>query len=244
MQAVAADPSLAHTCVVVPTYNERENVARLARALRAVDPALRVLFVDDGSPDGTAAAAREAAASLAPMEVLERPAKAGRGSACRAGFARALEDPATRFVVEMDADFSHEPAELPRLVDALENADVVVGSRYLPGSRVSGCSLWRRALSRAANALARRALAVRLSDYTNGLRAYRREAAETLVAESLRSPGYIALSEAAARLHARGFRFAEVPTTFVDRRAGKSKADWRELAQAARGLLRLARRAG
>jgi len=235
-------PSPDDACVVIPTHNERDNVVRLAERLRALAPGLRLVVVDDASPDGTAAAAEEAARRLAPMRVIRRGGKEGRGSACLAGFRAALADPGVRAVVEMDADFSHDPAELPETLAALARADVVVRSRYVPGSRLVDWPASRRAFSAAANALARAVLGATLADYTNGYRAYSRAAAEALAAETLETPGYFALAETVVRLREKGFRFAELPTTFVDRRRGASNLTWREIAGAAAGLARLARR--
>ena len=244
MTAPRTAPSLDEACVVIPTYNERENIVRLAEALKRLSPGLRVIVVDDESPDGTATAAEEAARRLPPMRVIRRRGKGGRGSAVLAGFAAALDEPGVRALVEMDADFSHDPAELSETVAALARADVVVRSRYLPGSRIVDWSLQRRVFSRFANALARALLRVRLSDYTNGYRAYSREAAAAIEPARVDSTGYIVLSEVAVQLHAKGFRFAELPSLFVNRRRGESNLGWREISSAARGILRLAARGG
>ncbi len=244
MTAPRTAPSLDEACVVIPTYNERENIVRLAEALKRLSPGLRVIVVDDESPDGTADAAEEAARRLPPMRVIRRRGKGGRGSAVLAGFAAALDEPGVRALVEMDADFSHDPAELFETVAALARADVVVRSRYLPGSRIVDWSLQRRVFSRFANALARALLRVRLSDYTNGYRAYSREAAAAIEPARVDSTGYIVLSEVAVQLHAKGFRFAELPSLFVNRRRGESNLGWREISSAARGILRLAARGG
>ncbi len=244
MPAERATPTLDETCVVIPTYNERDNIVRLAEALRRLSPGLRVIVVDDESPDGTGALAQEAAGRLAPMTVIRREGKGGRGSAVLAGFKAALADPGVRALVEMDADFSHDPAELAETVKALAGADVVVRSRYRPKSRIVDWSLQRRVFSRGANALARAALRVTLSDYTNGYRAYSREAAQAIDGARIDSTGYIVLSEVAVQLHARNFRFVELPTVFVNRRRGESNLGWREISSAARGILRLAARGG
>lgn len=235
---------LSETCVVIPTYNECENIVRLTESLRGLCSELRLIIVDDESPDGTGALADETAKRLPPMRVIHRRGKGGRGSACLSGFAAALEDPGVQAIVEMDADFSHDPAELDETVSLLDRHDVVVRSRYLPGSRIVDWSLRRRVFSRCANIFARRALRAGLSDYTNGYRAYTRAAISALEPAKIGSTGYIVLSEVAVQLHAKVFRFAELPTTFVNRRRGESNLGWREISSAIRGILRLAWKGG
>lgn len=237
--------SLAGTCVVIPTYNEAANLERLVAALRALG-GLRLIVIDDKSPDGTGELATRLAASDPALEVILRPGKAGRGSAVLAGFSAALRRPEVRYVAEMDADFSHNPRELPEMVEALSRGGIgmVVRSRYAPGSSIVDWGLGRTVFSRAANVLARGLLAAPLSDYTNGYRAYAREALEALDQDKIEASGYIVLSEVACQLHAKGFRCLELPTVFVNRRRGESNLTCREVAGAARGLLRLWRRRG
>jgi len=232
--------SLAGVCVVIPTYNESANIVRLARRLRALSPDLRILVIDDSSPDNTGTLAEEASHLLQPMNVIRRFRKEGRGSACLLGFAAALQDPETRVIVEMDADFSHDPAELPATVETTKGADVVIRSRYLPGSRIVDWSFSRRLFSRCANALARLLLNVKLTDYTNGYRAYSREAAAAIQSKNIGSSGYIVLSEIAEQLHAKGFRFVELPSVFVNRSRGKSNLGLSEIVGATVGIVRLA----
>lgn len=229
---------------MIPTFNESANIVRLAESLRALSKALRIFVVDDASPDGTGSLAAEAAARLAPMTVIRREGKGGRGSAVLAGFAAGLADPTVLALVEMDADFSHDPAELAETVAALGCADVVIRSRYLPGSRIVDWTLARRVFSRAANIFARAVLRVTLTDYTNGYRAYTRAAAQAIEPARIDSSGYIVLSETAVQLHAKGFRFVELPSLFVNRRRGESNLGWREISSAARGILRLAAKGG
>ncbi len=230
---------LTGTCVVIPTYNEADNIARLAQALRGLSPELRIIVVDDASPDGTGAVVDGLKPRLDPLEVIHRRGKGGRGSACLEGIAAALKDPGARAIVEMDADFSHDPRELPDTVAALAGADVVVRSRYAPGSRIVDWSLARRVFSRLANAFARALLGIPLSDYTNGYRAYSRRAAEAIEPSRIESTGYIVLSETAYQLHRKGLRFAELPTVFVNRRRGQSNLSWREVLGALTGIIRL-----
>ncbi len=232
---------LTAACVVIPTYNEAENLPRLLEALRGLSQGLRILVVDDASPDGTGRVAEGLRDPLG-IEVLHRPGKSGRGSAVLAGFRRALSLPGVLYLLEMDADFSHDPRELPGMLEALGEADMAVRSRYAPGSRIVDWTLGRRVLSRLANALARALLGLPLSDCTNGYRAYRRQALEALDFDRIESSGYIVLSEVACRLHRKGLRFAELPTLFVNRSRGRSNLTLGELARALGGILRLCRR--
>ncbi|OGR47482.1 MAG: hypothetical protein A2X40_07970 [Elusimicrobia bacterium GWC2_65_9] len=236
--ALPPAPGIDEVCVVIPTFNESANIGRLIERLRELGP-LRVIVVDDGSPDGTGAVVDALARRDERLEVIHRQSKSGRGSACLEGLRRALSRPQTRCVVEMDADFSHDPSELSSMVAALADTDVVVRSRYLPGSSVLGWSLSRRIFSKASNRLARLLLNIPLSDLTNGYRAYSRPAAECVAARDLCLSGYIALSESADRLYAQGFRFAELPTVFVNRVRGQSNLSLYEIYQALSGILRL-----
>ena len=232
------------TLVVVPTYNEAMNIEGLIASLLEVDGSIDVVVVDDGSPDGTADVVH-ALGLTAPARVhlIRQDRKGGRGAAVLAGLRRGLED--TRYVsfVEMDADLSHLPAELSRLLDEGRGADVVIGSRYLPGSAIVGWSFRRRVWSRMSNRLIDRVLRLPVSDYTNGYRCYSRRAVAALAAMQLQERGYISLSEWAVRLHQAGMGFANVPTTFVNRRVGQSKMSLGEAAGAVRGLIRLRRAA-
>jgi dolichol-phosphate mannosyltransferase len=225
--------------VVIPTYNECDNVGPLCEELLARPERPDVLVVDDNSPDGTAAAARGVAERHpGRMEVLCRAGKGGRGGAVLAGFARGLCGP-YNFFFEMDADFSHEPKELPLFLAAAAEADVVVGSRYLPASRIVNWPRTRRFFSTWANRYARFFLGIPITDYTNGYRCYRRAALEALDAGAVNATGYVVLSEIAYQLYRRGFRFAEVPTVFVNRRRGESNLSFGEILAAWLGVLRL-----
>jgi dolichol-phosphate mannosyltransferase len=222
------------TCVVIPTYNEKDNIERLISALRAVDKTLRIIVVDDASPDGTSAEVERLGATL-----IRRAGKQGRGSAVLAGFHEGLKDPAAKAFVEMDADFSHDPNELAGTVKALDHADLVVRSRYLPGSRIVNWPPARKVFSKLANVFARALLGIPLSDYTNGYRAYSRKAVEALEFEKIVPAGYITLSATALALHEKGFKIAQLPSVFVNRRRGESNLTAREIASAFTGLLRL-----
>jgi dolichol-phosphate mannosyltransferase len=224
--------------VVIPTYNEALNLPHLVPRLRAVTPDADILVVDDGSPDGTASVARELG-----VEVLERSKKSGRGGAVLAGLRAGLERQGYDGYLEIDADLSHQPEELPRFLEAAASgADMVVGSRYLPGAGIEGWSWRRRAWSRMSNRLIRLALGVPLSDFTNGYRLYSPRAVEHLATTPLRETGYITLSEWAYALHIAGMRLAEVPTVFINRRLGTSNMSAGEALNALRGLIRMKRR--
>jgi dolichol-phosphate mannosyltransferase len=212
--------------LVVPTYNERENLAAFVAAslprLAEGAPEHRLLVVDDASPDGTGELADELAARHAEVEVLHRPGKLGLGPAYVAGFRRALAGGA-ELVLEMDADLSHDPADLPRLLAAAERADLVLGSRYAPGGGVSDWGILRRALSRGGCWYARTVLGVGVRDLTGGFKCFRREVLESIGLDSVATDGYGFQIELTYRALKAGFRVEEVPIVFRDRRAGKSK---------------------
>jgi dolichol-phosphate mannosyltransferase len=207
--------------VVVPTYNERENIPHLAAAVLL--HGYRLLVVDDGSPDGTGRLADEISSTVPGMEVMHRTAKAGLGRAYGAGFSRAMDDGAG-IVAQMDADFSHNPGDLPRLVAAVEGgADMAIGSRYVPGGATPDWPRRRRWLSRGANRYARAMLGLEVADATAGFRAYRRSALARLPYASAQASGYgfqVEMTWQATRL---GLVIAEVPIVFRDRELGQSK---------------------
>jgi dolichol-phosphate mannosyltransferase len=209
--------------VCLPTYDERDNLEPMIRALENVLPAdARVLVIDDGSPDGTGAIADELAAALPWLDVLHRERKEGLGRAYVAGFRRALADGA-ELVLEMDCDFSHDPADVPRLLAAaVEGADLVLGSRYVPGGRVRNWSLLRRAISRAAS-LYTRALLMPIRDPTGGFKCFRREVLEAIDLDRVHGAGYVFQIETTYRALQQGFRVVEVPIAFSERGAGRSK---------------------
>ncbi|MBT8202753.1 MAG: polyprenol monophosphomannose synthase [Acidimicrobiia bacterium] len=211
--------------VVVPTYNESENLTPLIRDIRALG--YQVLIVDDNSPDGTGALADQIADGDAGVSVLHRSRKEGLGPAYAAGFAEVLTGGA-EIVCQMDADFSHDPASLPDLVQAVAGGSgAALGSRYVPGGSVPGWPLHRRLLSRLGNGYARRALATDISDMTSGFRAYRSEVLAALQPATCEASGYGFQVEMARRCHEQGVAVAEVPITFRDRRRGESKMNWR-----------------
>jgi dolichol-phosphate mannosyltransferase len=211
----------------MPTYNEAENiepiVAAVVAQLEGGAEAFRVLIVDDSSPDGTGALADALAARHPAVEVLHRPAREGLAPAYLAGFRRALEGGATQ-VIEMDADFSHNPADLPRLLAAVaDGADLVLGSRYVAGGGVEDWGMLRRIVSRGGCAYARRVLGLDVRDLTGGFKCFRREVLEAIELDTVRSHGYCFQIELTQRAIQRGFSVREVPIVFRDRLRGRSK---------------------
>lgn len=230
--------------VVIPTYNERDNVGALCEELLSRPERPDVLVVDDNSPDGTAAEAEEVGRRYpGRLHVLRREGKGGRGGAVLAGFAWGSGGGYDYFF-EMDADYSHRPGELPLFLEAARGADVVVGSRYLPASRIVNWPRARRFFSKLANSYARFFLRIPITDYTNGYRCYSRAAVEALDAGAVDASGYVVLSEVAYQLYRRGFRFADVPTEFVNRRRGESNLSPGEILSAFVGVLRLRAKGG
>jgi dolichol-phosphate mannosyltransferase len=216
-----AEPT-ASVLVVIPTYNERDNLEPLLSRLHEVAPAAHVLVVDDASPDGTGELADKLAAADERVRVLHRPGKAGLGAAYLAGFAEGLQG-TYEVVVEMDADGSHAPEDLPTLLAALDDADLVMGSRYVPGGRVVNWPTHREWLSRGGNLYSRLALGVPIRDITGGYRAFRREVLEELALGDVASQGYCFQVDMAWRAVQAGFRVREVPITFTERERGSSK---------------------
>ncbi|GAA2806903.1 polyprenol monophosphomannose synthase [Saccharopolyspora taberi] len=209
--------------VVIPTYNERDNIGPIVERLLTALPTAHVLIVDDGSPDGTGAVADELAAEDERVHVMHRVEKAGLGAAYVAGFDWALRREYDA-IIEMDADGSHAPEDLPRLLGQLgAGADVVIGSRYVPGGRVVNWPWYREAVSRGANLYTRLALGVAVNDSTAGYRVYRGEVLEKLRLHDVASAGYCFQVDLTLRALDAGFRVVEAPITFIDREVGESK---------------------
>ena len=228
--------------VVVPTYNERGTIPTLIDELlaRPVDP--DILVVDDNSPDGTAALVKAAGARHpGRIQLIERPGKEGLGRAYACGFETAVGQDTYDVVVQMDADGSHHPEDVDRLVQAAADADLVIGSRYVPGGRVDGLTGPRELLSRGGNAYARAILRAGVNDLTGGFKAWRTDLLRTLLEDATVSDGYGFQIEMTMRAVRRGARIREVPIVFHERRAGESKMNWRIAAEAARLVPRLAR---
>ncbi len=210
------------TMIVVPTYNEGENLPRLIEQLEGLGPGLDALVVDDNSPDGTGRLAEELAVSRPWIHVMHRPGKQGLGTAYVEGFRYAL-DKGYDVIGEMDADLSHNPVFLPTMLRALANADLVLGSRYVPGGGVSNWGVMRKAISWGGSSYARIILGIGVRDLTGGFKLFRREVLEKLSLDTVRSNGYSFQIELTYRAVRRGYRVVEVPIIFEDRRVGKSK---------------------
>jgi dolichol-phosphate mannosyltransferase len=206
--------------VCLPTYNERENLERMVRALG--EHGVSVLVIDDNSPDGTGELADRLAQELDCVSVLHRARKEGLGPAYLDGFRHALGEGA-ELILEMDCDFSHDPADIPRLIAAVERADLVLGSRYVDGGSVRNWGLLRRLVSAGGSAYARWVLGVDVRDLTGGFKCYRRAVLETIELDAITSRGYAFQIETTYRAIRAGFRIAEIPITFVDRLQGGSK---------------------
>ena len=215
-----------HAVIVLPTYNERDNIEPFLRAVRAVGD-VDVLVVDDNSPDGTADLARELGSELGGVEVLQREAKSGLGSAYRAGFDKVLGaggDTAYDVVISMDADLSHDPAVIPAMLALIdEGADTVIGSRYVRGGGTTDWPVRRQLLSKWGNAYTRRLLRLAPHDCTSGYRAYRASALSAIDPHDTSAEGYAFLTELVRRLTRHGYRIVETPIVFRDRTRGKSK---------------------
>ena len=222
-----------HTWLVVPTYDEAENIEPLIEAVLEHLPHPRtVLVVDDGSPDGTGEIADRIAAERDEVRVLHRRIKEGLGPAYVAGFREALAGGA-QLVCQMDADFSHDAADLPRLLGALKSADVALGSRYVEGGGVEQWGPTRKLISRGGSEYARRLLGIEIKDLTGGFKAFRREVLEAIDLETIPSVGYAFQVETTYRAIRAGFRVVEVPILFHDRRVGNSKMSGRIVIEAA-----------
>lgn len=218
--------------VILPTYNEAENLERIVGAVLDRLPAYgRVLVVDDSSPDGTGEIADRLASAEDSVDVLHRPRKEGLGPAYLAGFRVALDDGADR-IIEMDADFSHDPADLPRLIQATEEADLAIGSRYVSGGGVTDWGPMRRFISRGGSTYSRLALGLPVRDLTGGFKCYRRPVLETINLDTIEARGYAFQVETTYRAIRAGFRVVEIPITFKDRADGSSKMSGSIVAEA------------
>jgi dolichol-phosphate mannosyltransferase len=217
--------------VILPTFNERQTIETVLAGVIGTGPSIEALVVDDSSPDGTAEVVHAIAAREPRIRLIKRPRKLGLASAYLTGFRTALDD-GFDVVVEMDADLSHRPQDLPALIDGSSRFDLTIGSRYVPGGGVSNWSRARVALSKAGNSYARMALRLPVNDATSGYRAYRRAVLERLMSDGIRSEGYAFQIELAYRAWRDGFTLGEVPITFREREHGKSKLSRRIVAEA------------
>ena len=210
------------TLIVTPTYNERKNIHELVSTLFELNPDFHILVVDDSSPDGTGEIVKELQADCANLHLLSRNEKTGLGSAYIAGFNYALERD-YEAVVQMDADMSHDPKDVPLLIEAIENADLAIGSRYLSGINVVNWPLQRLIISYGANIYTRLVTRLPVRDATGGFKCWRREALEAINLNGVRSQGYSFQIEMTYRAWLKGFRITEIPIIFVDRTVGESK---------------------
>lgn len=227
----------AKTSIIIPSYNESQNLVILVEEIKKTVPLARIYVVDD-SGENERKILRQKLGSKK-VRLIFRNKKSGRGSAVLDGFKEAAKDKTQEYFMEMDADRSHDPKDLPKLVDLAPWADVVIGSRYLPGSRIENWPLRRLWQSRVINGVLKIWLGVGISDYTNGLRLYNRRSVTFLLTTPMLEKGFIALSESAFKLKKAGFTFAQVPTTFRDRTLGKSNANFRELMASLLGVIRI-----
>jgi dolichol-phosphate mannosyltransferase len=225
--------------VIVPTYNERANLEELIHKIGQTVPDLHVLIVDDNSPDGTGTLADELhERQPEKIFVLHREKKEGLGKAYVDAFKQVLQKD-YECILQMDADLSHDPAHLPRLLDQIKDHDLVVGSRYLQGISVVNWDLKRLIMSKLATNYVRFVTRLPLTDATSGFKCWRREALEAIEFENVFSSGYVFLVEMKYKAHRKGFRVSEVPIIFVERKSGNSKLDWSVIREAIWGVLRL-----
>jgi len=233
--------------IILPTYNERENVKHFVEALQNVFKSNsldgRIIIVDDNSPDGTGEIADDLAGCYPNLSVIHRPQKQGIGPAYVAGFKKALKTD-TRYIFEMDCDFSHDPAYVPVFLNAIADADLVLGSRYVPGGRIKNWGLGRRIISRGGGLYAKWILGVNVNDLTGGLKCFRREVLEALDLDSVSSQGYGFQIELTYRAIKKGFRVKEIPITFMDRQIGQSKMSRKIVLEAALLVWKLRMRSG
>ena len=224
--------------VIIPTYNEKENIVLLVEKIVALDLGSQVIVVDDNSPDGTGRLADQLATQYTGVSVIHRPGKLGLGTAHIAGMKAAL-DSGVETILTMDADFSHHPRYIPDLLAALERFDLVIGSRYVPGGGTRYCTVPRKALSRGANLFARMVLGLGAGDGTAGFRGYRREVLESIALDEIVSNGYSFLIEMLYRCQRQGWSVGEVPIVFENRQRGASKISRAEILRAMQTVVRL-----
>lgn len=222
---------MTRSILVLPTYNEAENIRRFIETVLECAPGIHVLVIDDDSPDGTGGIVDDLGSQHRGVRVIHRRHERGLGSAYRTGFRKVHGEPYD-VVVTMDADFSHDPREIPEMIRLIEaGADVVVGSRYCPGGRIADWPWHRRALSKWANRYTRIMLGVRAFDCTSGYRAYRAAALDAIETENVPGDGYVFLSQIIYRAGKAGLAIAEHPITFKDRELGQSKMNWRVISE-------------
>ncbi len=210
--------------IILPTYNEKENLAGIVHDIFSIGiKDLHIIIVDDNSPDGTGQIADNLAAKYSEIQVIHRPKKEGLGKAYVAGFKKALSDPQNKYIFEMDADFSHQPKYLPDILKKARDADVVLGSRNIPGGGIENWNWPRRFISWTANLVIKWLLAVPIQDLTGGYKCWQRHVLEQLDLDGVESSGYNFQIELTYKAYKKGFKIVEIPIVFVERRAGSSK---------------------
>jgi len=236
------DKNLHRAIVIVPTYNEKENIQQLIKEILTQKSWLEVLVVDDNSPDGTGRIVDELSSIEPRVHVIHHPGKLGLGTAYIAGFKHALRD-GFEYILTMDGDFSHDPKYLPRLVELMKNADVAIGSRYVPEGGTKNWGWYRKLLSKGANAVARAILGMKAHDCTAGFRCYKNTVLQNLDLDGIFSTGYSFLVETLYRCQERNFSISELPIIFVDRRFGYTKISKKEIFKGIYTVFRLKFRA-
>ena len=230
---------MSDTLIVIPTYNAREGIVKNILKIQVKIPEAQILIVDDNSPDSTAALVKKKFTTDKRVTVVIREKKAGRGSAVIAGFTYGLKNKQTKYFIEMDADLCHDPKYIKQLIEQCKKADVIIASRYLPKSKITGWNVKRKLMSFSINTLAKILLRIPISDYTDGFRCYSRKAVELITTHEVKSHGYIVLSEIAYLCYNNGLTFAEVPIDFHFKEITKSNLNWREVKEALWTLFRL-----
>lgn len=225
--------------VIIPTYNAREGIIFNISKIIHKYPSFRIIIVDDNSPDGTAALIQSRFIDDKRVRVYIRKNKGGRGSAVIAGLKEALKNKKTKYFIEMDADLCHNPKYIKKLVEKCANADVIIASRYLPLSRISGWNFKRKLMSFSINLLAKLLLRIPISDYTNGFRCYSRKAVEYITGHQVKSQGYIVLSEIAYICYKKGLTFEQISIDFHFKSVSKSNLNLKEIREAIFTLIRL-----
>lgn len=216
--------------IVIPTYNERENIQYLVKKIVRYYPTAHIVVIDDNSPDGTAKYVKDLQRKYRRLHIIIRTQNKGRGASVIAGFSYCLQNfPKLSYVIEMDSDLSHNPLDIKKLLEKKRKKTIVIGSRYVPNSKIVDWPKWRLFLSKASNWYIRLLLGIPINDYTMGFRCYSKEAIQVLLKSSIKYAGFITLSETAYILHRRGFQFIEVPILLKDRTRGQSNASFSEV---------------
>lgn len=218
--------------IVIPTYNEKDNIVTLLKTIRSILPKASITVVDDNSPDGTASIVGPLTKKDKQISLIKRKGKGGRGSAVIRGFAEGLKKKGIDSFVEMDGDFSHDPKELKRILVSAKKNDVVLAARYLKSSKIINWPIQRRIFSFLANIFAKSILWVPIVDYTNGYRCYSRKVLETVGLSRIQETGYAVLMEMIFLVHKSGFKIQQVPTTFINRKRGQSNTTIKEIINA------------